>query len=71
VFAAALKLDATAIILAHNHPSGDPTPSLQDKQLTGALTSLGETLGVRVLDHLVVCRSRGDRVVGTGTPCGG
>jgi len=54
VFAAALKLDARAIILAHNHPSGNSTPSLQDKQLTEALTSLGETLGVKVLDHLIL-----------------
>jgi len=54
VFAAAIKLDAKAIILAHNHPSGNPTPSLQDKQLTDALSRLGSDLGVRVVDHLVI-----------------
>jgi len=57
VFAAALKLDAKAIILAHNHPSGNPTPSLQDKQLTEVLTRLGETLDVKVLDHLCLVGS--------------
>jgi len=54
VFAAALKLDAKAIILAHNHPSGDPTPSIQDRQLTAALVALGERLGVKVTDHIVL-----------------
>lgn len=54
VFAAALKLDAKSIILAHNHPSGNPTPSLQDRQLTEVLSRLGETLDVKVMDHLVI-----------------
>lgn len=54
VFAAALKLDAKSIVVAHNHPSGNVTPSLQDRRLTAELRSLGETLGVRLLDHLVV-----------------
>ena len=54
VFAAALKLDAKSIILAHNHPSGDPTPSIQDRQLTEVMKKLGKTIGVEVLDHLVI-----------------
>jgi len=54
VFAAALKLDAKAIILAHNHPSGDPTPSIQDRQVTCAMKKIGAMIGVAVLDHLIV-----------------
>lgn len=54
VFGTALKAGASAVVLAHNHPSGDPTPSLQDRQLTDALAALGEQLGIRVLDHLIL-----------------
>jgi len=54
VFSAALKVGAEAVILAHNHPSGDVTPSAQDRQLTSEITALGERLGVKVLDHLII-----------------
>ena len=54
VFSAALQVGAKAIIVAHNHPSGDATPSAQDWTLTAELTRLGSTLGVEVLDHLIV-----------------
>ena len=54
VFAAALKLDAKSIILAHNHPSGNLTPSVQDRQLTGVMKKLGKAIGVAVLDHLII-----------------
>jgi DNA repair protein RadC len=54
VFAAALARRATAIVLAHNHPSGDVEPSEQDLQLTRQLCQGGRLLGIRVLDHLVV-----------------
>lgn len=54
VFGAALKADAKAVIVAHNHPSGNTTPSVQDRELTAALKRLGEALGVTVLDHLVI-----------------
>ena len=54
VFAAALKLDAKSIVVAHNHPSGDLTPSLQDRELTARLADLGDRLGVRLLDHIIV-----------------
>jgi len=54
VFAVALKLDAKAIILAHNHPSGNLTPSVQDKQLTDVMKNLGAVMGVEVLDHLII-----------------
>jgi DNA repair protein RadC len=50
----ALELRAAAIILVHNHPSGDPTPSLEDVKATKELKSLGEKLGVTVHDHIVI-----------------
>ena len=52
----ALVHDATAIILAHNHPSGDPTPSPQDEQLTKAIVETCRSINVTVHDHLVVGR---------------
>ena len=54
VFAAALKVNAKSIIVAHNHPSGNTAPSTQDRELTAALKRLGAELGVIVLDHLIV-----------------
>ena len=54
VFAAAFKLDAKSIILAHNHPSGNSAPSVQDRQLTEAMKKLGKAIGVDVLDHLII-----------------
>ena len=52
----ALVHDATAIILVHNHPSGDPTPSPQDEQLTKAIVETCRSINVTVHDHLVVGR---------------
>ncbi len=54
VFRQALLSAAPALILFHNHPSGDPTPSREDIGITRQLTEAGELLGIRVLDHLVV-----------------
>ncbi len=55
VFTLAVKESAAAaVIFLHNHPSGDPTPSQEDRVLTARLVSAGEILGIRVLDHLVV-----------------
>lgn len=54
VFSAALQVGAKAIIVAHNHPSGNLKPSVQDEALTQQLEALGSTLGVEVLDHLIV-----------------
>jgi DNA repair protein RadC len=54
VFRDALLAGASAIFLAHNHPSGDPTPSADDRQITRRLAQAGATLGVDLLDHLVV-----------------
>ena len=54
VFSAALQVGAKAIIVAHNHPSGNLKPSAQDQILTKQLNRLGEILGIDVLDHLIV-----------------
>ena len=54
VFRPALRDAAAALVLVHNHPSGDPTPSAEDREVTTRLASAGEILGVRVLDHIVV-----------------
>ena len=54
VFREAFKVDADAIIVAHNHPSGNPTPSKADLQLTIALQSAAQLLGIKFLDHLIL-----------------
>ena len=54
VFRRALLAGAPALILYHNHPSGDPAPSREDIQITRQLVEAGQLLGVRVLDHLIV-----------------
>ncbi len=53
----ALELNATALILVHNHPSGDPTPSTADIQLTSQIVTLGKSLNVTVHDHLIIGRN--------------
>jgi DNA repair protein RadC len=50
----ALELSATAVILVHNHPSGDPTPSRADIQMTQAIVEVAKPLGIAVHDHLIV-----------------
>ena len=54
VFQTAIKKGAHAVILIHNHPSGDPTPSQSDKTTTGQLVKAGSILGIQVLDHIVI-----------------
>lgn len=70
VFHAAITAKATAIILAHNHPSGDPTPSVADLELTRQLVNGANLFCIRVLDHMVLgdwafssMARRGDLVV--------
>ena len=57
VFRPAIKDAASSIILLHNHPSGDPTPSPEDHAVTRRLESSGKTLGIDVLDHIVLGRN--------------
>lgn len=54
VVKAALKHNAAAVVLAHNHPSGEPEPSTADKQITNRLIQALQTVDIRVLDHLIV-----------------
>jgi DNA repair protein RadC len=54
VFRPALREAAAAVVLAHNHPSGDPTPSTEDREITVRLAEAGALLGIPVLDHVVV-----------------
>lgn len=58
VFKAAILANACALIVAHNHPSGDPTPSPADVALTRTLVQSGRLLDIEVLDHLVIGRDR-------------
>ncbi len=54
IFAPALECRAAGVILAHNHPSGDPTPSPADKENTTRAKSAGEMLGIALLDHVII-----------------
>jgi len=58
VFKAAIRRNATAVIVVHNHPSGDPTPSPDDVAVTRALVQAGKLLDVDVLDHLIIGQGR-------------
>lgn len=53
----ALALDAAAVMLAHNHPSGDPRPSLADRAMTRQLSAALRPLDIRVLDHLIFAKA--------------
>jgi len=54
VFNVAIRESADAIVFVHNHPSGDPTPSVEDVEITDRLVEVGRLVGIRVLDHVVV-----------------
>lgn len=54
VFRAAIKRSSASIVCAHNHPSGDPTPSPEDIQMTKRLVEAGDIVGIEVLDHLII-----------------
>ncbi len=58
VFLPVIRESAAAVILVHNHPSGDPTPSAEDLDITRRLREVGELMGVRILDHIVIGRGR-------------
>ena len=57
VFAPAVRDSSAALIFLHNHPSGDPAPSREDKECTQRLIHAGQILGIRVLDHIVMGHS--------------
>ncbi|MQA91970.1 MAG: DNA repair protein RadC [Gemmatimonas sp.] len=54
IFKPAILANAASVILAHNHPSGDPTPSAEDRTVTRQVVAAGTTLGIEVLDHVIV-----------------
>jgi DNA repair protein RadC len=54
VFAPVVRESAAAVLFIHNHPSGDPTPSREDLEITSRLREAGELMGVRVLDHIII-----------------
>lgn len=58
VFRPALEYAASAVILVHNHPSGVATPSEADKEVTGQLVEAGRVLGINLLDHVIIARSK-------------
>lgn len=58
VFRSAIMKNSNSIILAHNHPSGDPTPSREDILITERLIKAGEYLGIKILDHLVIGKNK-------------
>lgn len=58
VYAQVIRHSAAAVIFVHNHPSGDPTPSKEDLEITRRLREVGDLVGVRVLDHIVIGRGR-------------
>jgi DNA repair protein RadC len=54
----AIRRQAAAIVVAHNHPSGDPEPSHEDLKITGELAEAGRLLDIELLDHLILGRER-------------
>jgi DNA repair protein RadC len=54
VFRAAITESAAAVVLVHNHPSGDPTPSPEDREVTRQLAQAGGMIGIPVLDHVII-----------------
>lgn len=66
VFVPVIRSGASALVLVHNHPSGDATPSPEDVHLTNTVTRAGALLGIRVLDHLIVAGSRVESLLDLG-----
>jgi len=54
VFKPAILANAASLILAHNHPSGDPEPSAEDRAITERLRHAGDVMGIKILDHVVI-----------------
>ena len=54
VYKYAISMNAASIILIHNHPSGNPTPSIEDIEITRRLKEAGDLLGIQLLDHVIV-----------------
>jgi len=70
VFREATAASASAIVLFHNHPSGDPTPSSDDLRLTGRMIRAGDIMGIDVIDHLILSEQRYYSLVEAGSLAG-
>lgn len=70
VFREATAASASAIVLFHNHPSGDPTPSDDDLALTTRMVRAGDIMGIDVIDHLILCEQRYYSLVEAGSLAG-
>ena len=68
IFRRAFELDAAAILLVHNHPSGDPTPSESDIRVTDLLRDIGRALDVELIDHIIVTRREHHRLTAGRAP---
>lgn len=66
VFKAAIIANAASILLVHNHPSGDPMPSPEDIALTERLKKASEIIGIKIVDHVIVCESKYSSFVDDG-----
>jgi DNA repair protein RadC len=64
VFSEAIRSAAAAVVLAHNHPSGDPSPSAEDLRITKQLVSSGNIVDIKVLDHVIIGKRNGNGVGG-------
>jgi len=58
IFNWAIRESAHSIVLVHNHPSGDPSPSVEDNEVTKVMKEVGDTLGIKVLDHVIIGDSK-------------
>ncbi len=58
IFREVIKVNASSVVFAHNHPSGDPEPSKEDGESSKRMVKAGDMLGIRVLDHLIVAAGR-------------
>jgi DNA repair protein RadC len=54
IFKQAIRESAAAFVAVHNHPSGDPTPSFEDREITNQLASAGDIVGIRLVDHIII-----------------
>ena len=66
IFKRALLNNANAVIVSHNHPSGDPSPSLEDISLTTRLVQAGKVMGIAVLDHVIIGNNSYHSFAGSG-----
>lgn len=66
IFKAALRESAAAIIVAHNHPSGDPSPSEEDRRITKMLHGVGKLVGIPLLAHVVIGKGKFEALQGNG-----